>query len=162
MNKNSIKHLSVLAVAAFALSACTTSQSTMAAYQSAQIECMGVEHDGSQTLRVTASGRNKADAVEQAKKNAVREVIFNGIRHGQKGCNMHPIVAEANAEEKYENYFNIFFADGGEYLKYISMADERNHSRTKAKAKAFVSYTITVRVLRAELKDRLKADHVID
>ena len=161
MNKNSIKHLSVLAVAAFALSACTTSQSTMAAYQSAQIECMGVEHDGSQTLRVTASGRNKADAVEQAK-NAVREVIFNGIRHGQKGCNMRPIVAEANAEEKYENYFNIFFADGGEYLKYISMADERNHSRTKAKAKAFVSYTITVRVLRAELKDRLKADHVID
>lgn len=162
MKLKSITTLAATGLMLLALPSCTTSQSTVAAYQGTQIECMGVEHDGSQTLRVTASGRNKADAVEQAKKNAVREVIFYGIRHGQKGCNMRPIVTEVNAEEKYEKYFNIFFADGGEYLKYVSMADERNHSRTKAQAKAFVSYTITVRVLRAELKDRLKADHVID
>ena len=162
MKLKSITTLAATGLMLLALPSCTTSQSTVAAYQGTQIECMGVEHDGSQTLRVTASGRNKADAVEQAKKNAVREVIFYGIRHGQKGCNMRPIVTEVNAEEKYEKYFNIFFADGGEYLKYVSIADERNRSRTKAQAKSFVSYTITVRVLRAELKDRLKADHVID
>ena len=51
-------------------------------YSLPAIECMGVELDGSQTLRVWALGRNKVDALEQAKKNAVREVIFKGIRNG--------------------------------------------------------------------------------
>lgn len=161
MNTKNITMLAAASLAAILLSGCKFGDS-VAAYHSAPVECMGVEHDGSQTLRVTGTGRNKADAVEQAKKNAVREVLFKGIRHGRQGCNMRPLVTEVNAEEKYENYFNIFFADGGEYLKYVSMADERNRSRDKAQAKAFVSYTITVRVLRAELKERLRADHVIE
>lgn len=63
---------------------------------------------------------------------------------------------------KVRTIFQPIFADGGEYLKYVSMADERNNSRDKEKAKAFVNYTITVRVLRSELKERLKADHVLE
>lgn len=140
---------------------CKSSASTTAVYAPRAVECLGVEHDGSQTLRVYGTGRNKADAVEQAKKNAVRKVIFKGITHGQQGCQMRPILAEVNAEERYEEYFNIFFADGGEYLKYVSLVDERAHSRDKMKAQAFVGYTITVRVLRPELKARLKADNVL-
>lgn len=162
MKTTNIIILSTLALCSLSLTGCKSSATSVTPYHSVPIECMGVEHDGSQTLRVSGTGRNKADAVEQAKKNAVCEVIFKGIRYGKQECNMRPLVTEVNAEEKYENYFNIFFADGGEYLKYVSMADERNHSRDKAKAQAFVSYTITVRVLRAELKERLKADHVID
>ena len=44
--------------------------------QSEQTECISVEQDGSQTLRVWGKGRNRVDAVEQAKKNAVYEVLF--------------------------------------------------------------------------------------
>ena len=149
-------------VSTITLTGCKTAATSVTPYLSDIVECMGVELDGSQTLRVSGTGRNKADAIEQAKKNAVREVIFKGIRQGKQGCNMRPIVNEVNAEERYEEYFNIFFADGGEYRKYISMADERNNSRDKTQAKTFVKYTITVRVLRSELKARLKADHVID
>lgn len=154
--------LGAMFVSTLALTGCKTAASSVTPYLPDIVECMGVEHDGSQTLRVSGTGRNKADAIEQAKKNAVREVIFKGIRQGKQGCNMRPIVNEVNAEERYEEYFNIFFADGGEYRKYISMADERNNSHDKAQAKTFVKYTITVRVLRSELKARLKTDHVID
>lgn len=154
--------LGAMLVSTLALTGCKTAASSVTPYLPDIVECMGVEHDGSQTLRVSGTGRNKADAIEQAKKNAVREVIFKGIRQGKQGCNMRPIVNEVNAEERYEEYFNIFFADGGEYRKYISMADERNNSHDKAQAKTFVKYTITVRVLRSELKARLKTDHVID
>jgi len=136
-------------------------QKSVAVYHDLKIECMNVELDGSQTLRSFGRGRNKADAVEQAKKNAVRFVIFNGITNGRDGCNMRPLVTEVNAEEKYEEYFNIFFMDGGEYKKYVSSKDEKNFSKTHSKSKLDCVYSVTVRVLRSELKTRLKADNVI-
>ena len=52
------------------------------------IKCMGIELDGSQTLRVIGYGKNRADAKEQAMKNAVWTVIFDGIREGVAGCKM--------------------------------------------------------------------------
>lgn len=140
-------------------------QSSTYAYYEYASECLGVELDGSQTLRVWGIGRNKNDAVEQAKKNAVRAVIFKGIHDGQAGCNTKPLVFEANAEEKYEDYFNAFFADNGEYSKYVSMEDEKRtffkKDKEKQKSQHFVKYGITVRVLRQELKRKLETDNII-
>lgn len=132
-----------------------------AIYDRSSIKCIGVELDGSQTLRVLGYGRNRADAKEQAMKNAIWAVIFDGIRDGSQGCNMRPLVTEVNARERYEDYFNIFFADGGEYKKYVSLRDTKKRSATKAKDKVGYSYELTIRVLRSELKNRLKADNVI-
>ena len=42
-----------------------------AQFEKFETECLGIEGDGSQTLRAWGTGRNRADAVEQAKKNAV-------------------------------------------------------------------------------------------
>ncbi|HLA56155.1 MAG TPA: hypothetical protein VK623_08645 [Flavobacterium sp.] len=127
-------------------------------------ECMGVEGDGSQTLKAWGNGRNRADAVEQAKKNAIRDVIFNGVAEGKQECQLKPLVFEVNAQEKYEDYFNKFFADGGEFLNYISLRDERigeKISRDRAKARESVSNGLVVRVLRPELKAKLIADGII-
>lgn len=132
-----------------------------ASFHKQGIECLGVEGDGSQTVRVTGTGRNKADAEEQAKKDAVYAVIFDGIRSGAGGCDMRPLINEVNARRKYEDYFDIFFLDKGEYSKYVSMEDARRGSKIKSKNKYFKSYRITVRVLRPELKARLIADRVI-
>lgn len=126
------------------------------------VRCMGTELDGSQTLRVQGYGRNRADAKEQAMKNAVWAVVFDGIRDGVAGCNMRPLVAEVNARERYEEYFNIFFADNGAYKEYVSLRDTKKRSGGKVKDKLGYSYDLTVRVLRAELKSRLVADNVID
>ncbi|MDO4171520.1 MAG: hypothetical protein Q4E63_07915 [Prevotellaceae bacterium] len=135
---------------------------TKAVYARSSVRCLGVELDGSQTLRVQGYGRNRADAKEQAKKNAVWAVIFDGIRDGAEGCNTRPLVTEVNARERYEDYFNIFFADNGEYTKYVSMRDTKKRSGGKVKDKTGYAYDLTVRVLRAELKARLKADNVIE
>lgn len=126
------------------------------------IRCMGVELDGSQTLRVQGYGRNRADAKEQAKKNAVWAVIFEGIRDGAEGCNMRPLVTEVNAKERYEDYFNIFFTDNGPYKEYVSLKDTKYRSGGRSKDRVGYSYDLTIRVLRAQLKARLKADNVID
>ena len=141
-------------------------QTTTSAYYEYDAECLGVELDGSQTLRIWGHEHNKKNAVEQAKKNAVRTVLFKGIHGGLSGCNTKPVILEVNAEEKYEDYFNAFFMDGGEYLKYISMKDEKRinlfkKDKDKEKSQHFVKYGITVRVLRAELKKRLTDDNVL-
>ena len=90
-------------------------------YSRSAIRCLGVELDGSQTLRVQRYGLNRSDAKEQTMKNAVWAVVFDGIREGVSGCNMRPLVTEVNARERYEDYFNVFFADGGEYKKYVTI-----------------------------------------
>ena len=136
------------------------------AYFRYEPECLGVELDGSQTLRVWGVGKNKADAVEQAKKDAVRAVCFKGIRGGLSGCNTRPVIYEVNAEEKYEDYFNAFFKDHGEYSRYVSMKDEKRidlfkKDKEKENSKHFVKYGITVRVLRHELKKRFENDNIL-
>ncbi len=130
-------------------------------YNVPEIECMGVESDGSQTLRVWGIGRNKFDALEQAKKNAVKAVIFKGIRNGSQECNIRPLIYEVNAEEKYQYYFNAFFKDDGEHRKYVSTEDRRPLTNKKENTKTQVKYGTTVRVLRAELQQRLIDDKII-
>lgn len=140
---------------------CKSKATSITPYHSNGVECMGVELDGSQTLRSTGIGRNKSDAVEQAKKNAIHYVLFKGISKGMQGCDLRPLINEVNAEEKYKEYFNIFFMDKGEYRKYVSAEDARPGSNVKNKAGAFVNYIVTVRVLRNELESRLKDDNVL-
>ena len=90
-----------------------------------ETECISKELDGSLTLRVTGSGRNRTDALEQAKKQAVYDVLFNGVIKGNTDYNMRPIMTEVNARQRYQDYFDIFFMDRGEYSKYVSMEDKR-------------------------------------
>ena len=135
---------------------------TRPVYARSSVRCMGVELDGSQTLRVQGYGRNRSDAKEQAMKNAVWAVIFDGIKDGVEGCNMRPLVTEVNAKERYEDYFNIFFSDNGAYLEYVSLRDTKRRSGGRSKDKLGYAYDLTIRVLRPQLKARLKADNVID
>lgn len=130
-------------------------------YSRSYVKYIGTELDGSVTLRVQGYGRNKSDAKEQAMKNAVWAIIFDGVREGFES-NIRPLVTEVNARERYEDYFNIFFTDNGEYKKYISLRDTKRNSSNKAKDKIGYSYELTIRVLRAELKNRLKSDNVIE
>ena len=74
------------------------------------------------------------------------------------------MIFEVNAQEKYEDYFNKFFADGGEFKNFISLRDERifdKISRDKKKARESVTHGLIVRVLRTELKEKLIADGII-
>ncbi len=127
-------------------------------------ECLGVELDGSATLKAWGNGRNRVDAVEQAKKNAVRDILFNGISEGKSDCNRAPLLLELNAQRKHEDYFNIFFADGGEYKNFVSLRDERifdKISRDKKGARESITHGIVVRVLRSELKQKLITEGII-
>ena len=154
-----IKILLILAAMLGGLSA--TAQNYGAPYSS--VQCMNVELDGSITVRVTGSGRNRLDAKEQAKKNAVYNVIFKGVQvEGHKNSEIsRPLIFEVNAEEKYESFFYSFFADGGKYLEFTSMDDRRALSNRKEKGGKQVDWSITLRVLRPQLKQYLTEQGII-
>lgn len=160
MNRNII-HLATLLMAMVVAHLSCKAQNGYATYTQVETECLGVEEDGSQTVRAWGLGKNKSDAKEQARKNAVRDVIFKGIRSGVDGCNMRPLVAEANAREKYEAYFNKFFRDGGDYEEFVSGKDEKLGTRKTDKSASGTRMAVTVRVLRVELKERLIRDGII-
>lgn len=126
------------------------------------VECLNVELDGSITVRVTGSGRNRLDAKEQARKNAVYNVIFKGVKvEGKNSILSRPLIYEVNAEEKYADFLNRFFSDGGKYLEFTSMDDRRALSNRKEKGGKQVEWSITLRVLRPQLQSYLVEQQLI-
>jgi hypothetical protein len=144
---------------------CGSPQKSMSGNYTYETECMGTEGDGSQTLKGWGSGRNREDAMEQAKKNAVRDVLFKGIRSGKTECNSKPVLFEVNIREKKEDYFNAFFADQGPYAEFITGEDgsDLHFSVVKGRKKAGdqVTYGVTVRVQRAKLKAKMIQDGIM-
>jgi hypothetical protein len=127
-------------------------------------ECMGVELDGSVTLKAWGNGRNYSDASEQAKKNAVRDVVFVGIKKGSSECNSFPLLKNQSAKFDNEDYFNVFFADGGKYSQFVSLKDERvleKVKRDKKKNGETRTHGLVVRVNRSALKQELTKDGII-
>lgn len=146
---------------AMLLSGCKSKEVTTTSFHSYTTECMGKNMDGSQTLRVWASGRNRADAIEQAKKKAVYDVVFTGISAGSGECNAYPVVDEANARKKYEEYFDLFFADGGAYSKYASISGQKKSAMKSYQGDGSQMWEIIVTVNRSALHSRFVSDNII-
>lgn len=149
-----------LSVLLWGLTACNNTKKGVISFQNIETECLGSELDGSYTVRAWGIGRNSVDAMEQARKNAVRDFIFQGVSKGQ-GCEIRPILFEVNAKDKYQNYFNRFFADNGEYRHYVSMRDRRPGSWIHSRKKGGIICGIIVRVKHADLKAKLAEDGIL-
>jgi hypothetical protein len=137
-------------------------KSTSAFYQY-EAECEGSEMDGSQMVRGFGSGKNFADAKDQAKKNALYAVIFKGIRLGRSGCSVKPLVFNPNALDQNEDYFNDFFRDGGKFESFVSVDD--SPKRTKIKEKSGEGreklFGIIITINMVELKKELTSKGII-
>lgn len=131
-------------------------------YYQHPVECLNIELDGSVTLRSYGAGRNRGDALEQARKNAVQAVIFKGVSvAGQSPKMSLPLVLENNGADKYQYFFNNFFKDGGAYKKFISKEDTRGGSNGRKLGDKQVEYSVTIRVMRAELRNYLVENNII-
>lgn len=73
-----------------------------------------------------------------------------------------PIVTEVNACERYAAYFDRFFADGGEYKRFVKETSGSDMSRTKSKSDGRENFGVTVTVDRPALVRQLREDNVIN
>ncbi len=141
-------------------------QQRSAAYYDYKSKVIATELDGSYTIRAWGRARNAIDAAEQAMKTAVYDVIFNEIDFASGTAptttgTLRPLLLEVNAKEKYADYFNAFFAKGGDYKKYCSRKQERTLSTRYKKTEAQMQTQLTVVVYRAELRQRLIDDNIL-
>lgn len=86
-----------------------------------EIECAGNAIQGTYLVKVWTYSRRAAVAENQCRKNAVHGVIFKGYGGGQGCVSQRPMANTPGVETQYSEYFNRFFADGGEFQKYASI-----------------------------------------
>lgn len=122
---------------------------------------LGTTGDGSIMLRAWGAGRERGEAIEQAKRNALRDVLFKGIKKGTNpGMASKALVPEVNAEEKYAVYFEPFFSPGGEYKNFV-VEEPGNATRMKSTGLSREGYGVVVIVNRSALEQQLKRDGVL-
>lgn len=132
------------------------------AYYSYDSKIISSEKDGTYNIRACGRGRNAVVAYEEAKKQAVYDVVFNGVVSGNSQINsLRPLMTDMNAKEKYEDYFNAFFADKGAYAQFASLKDRRILSSDWNRNKMQVLAQVSVTVDRAALKKKLIEDNIL-
>ncbi len=132
------------------------------AYYDQSTQVLSANYDGSYVLRVQVRARNAAVGFADAKRQAVRDVIFKGAKAASNGISdLKPLVFDMNAQEKHEDYFNAFFEDNGAWNNYCSLQDRRTNTSSFERTNTQMVQTVTVTVDRAGLKRRLQADGII-
>lgn len=147
--------------AALILGSCNVHKVSTEAYYSTKCVYLNDEGDGSITVRAYGRGAYRNDAVEQARKNAVRQVIFEGVDVPGNVSLSRPLILEVNAAEKYESFFNNFFKDDGPYTQFFARKDRRLRTNEKVWTDTQVKIATTIRIFRSDLKEYLKENNII-
>ena len=129
-------------------------QKSNANYYTYKNECLEKTLDGDYIIKGWGNGSTKNEAITQAKRNVINDIMLNGI---QKGCKILPLIIELNANKKYENYLYEFF--GNEDLDQFIKIEKSPKTLKKSRSKT--TYGVKFRVKRQLLKQKLITDNII-
>jgi len=111
--------------------------------------------EGTILFKVYSYGKNEDACIENAKRNAIKAVLFTGI----PGSDLQkPLVADAGAIESHKDYFTAFFKKGGKYLQYVALStdgsiDSDDRLRVGKLTKIGVAVLVQKAALRKEMED---------
>ena len=144
------------------LLAVSCGQQRSQAYYDYESKIIQSHADGSYVIRAWGRSRNAAMSYDVAQIQALRDVIFKGVQPASSNIQpLKPLCFDMNAETKYEDYFNAFFVDGGEWTKFASLKDKRVGSTRYQRDGRQMVESVTVTVDRAGLKKKLQEDGII-
>lgn len=157
MKKLNKRFLLLLVISLIGFNSCNSTKNN-ASYYSYDVKCIGSTLNGIQNVKAWGKGLDKAQALEQAKKNALDEVLFKGIRQGTTDCNARPIISEINGKTKYRNYFNSFFSQ--DYSSFATINTKNNEiEKIETDQEYLIGAIITIEI--ADLKQRLFDDNIL-
>jgi hypothetical protein len=126
-----------------------------------EIEPVGVGQDGTKVFKVWGVGKDVNEAIMKAKADAVAACIFKGLTGGAGSAPTPPIITEPNAEVRYADYFETFFAVGGKYLQYIAVTTDGDPSgQDRLKLKKGYKVALYVQVMYDALRKQLESDNI--
>lgn len=157
-----MKHLSLAVIAFLSLVLVGCGVQSSQAFYNYDSKIISSELDGSYNIRAFGRGRNAVVAYDEARKQAVYDVLFNGVQSNNSRISpLKPLMLEVNAKEKYQDYFNAFFADGGAYTEFTSLHDTRALTERWHNSKLQVVVQVSVTVDRNGLKQKLINDNIL-
>ncbi len=128
------------------------------------ISCEGIAKQGVKLVKVWSYSKNPKHAISSAMRNAVHGIIFKGYTGVGQGCTPSaPLVNELKTEEDNQTFFDSFFAEGGEYLKYVSAATDGSigaGDRLKVSNREY-KIGVVVTVMSDQLRKRLQDEKII-
>lgn len=122
---------------------------------------------GAQTAVIKAWGTAASidEAKEDAKRNAVRAIIFKGFPSSANvnSTDLRPMATEPNAEQVHRDYFAQFFKDGGKYSQYVWFADQTGNIATGDLVRKGTLYKVGMVVVvdRNNLRKELESAGVV-
>lgn len=123
-----------------------------------EIECTGNAVQGTYLVKVWSYSKKAAVAENQCRKNAVHGVIFKGYSRSEGCVEQRPLANNPGVETQYKEYFDKFFADGGEFQKYASIIEGTTET-VKVGKEYKVGVVVSVR--KDDLRRALEAAGVI-
>jgi hypothetical protein len=127
-----------------------------------EIECVSVGASGSYLIKVWSYSKKPDIAINQAKKNAVHGIIFKGFTGKGAGCTQKPLAGSPALEEEKETFFKDFFADGGKYMKFVTVSGDGSVAAgDRLKIGKEYKIGVVVSVYKDELRKDLEAAGVI-
>ena len=123
-----------------------------------ELEVAGTGVQGTYLLKVWSYSKKPNVAIEQAKKNAVHGIIFRGFAGDQGIAGKPPLTSNSNLEQEKDEFFKEFFADGGKYMKFVSLTSDgavaaEDRMKVGKQYKIGVLVSIKVDLLRKDLED---------
>ena len=122
---------------------------------------VGQAAQGSVIVRVWSLVENPNLADVQARKDAVHGIMFMGYAPSADKNRIpgrRPLIADSQIEQANSAYFDSFFADGGQYQRYASLAGSGVPEQVIKIDKKIYKVALNVVVLVDELRKRLEQD----
>lgn len=91
-----------------------------------EIQCVDVAKEGGALVKVYTYAKSRKIALEEAKKSAIHGILFKGFIGNGKCASQKPLIKTPTAETENRDFFNVFFLDGGKYMKYVTLSTDGN------------------------------------
>ncbi|SHM74791.1 hypothetical protein [Flavobacterium xanthum] len=123
-----------------------------------EIDAVQTGTQGNYLIKVWSYSKKPEVAIDQAKKNAVHGIIFKGFTGTQSVPGQKPLTNNVNLEVEKEDFFKPFFADGGKYMKFVSMSTDgavaaEDRMKVGKEYKIGVIVSVNVANLRKDLEE---------
>lgn len=107
-------------------------------------------------LRANGFGKKANDAEQEAIRNAVSAVLFQGVPSTSL---KRPLINQPGARQAFREFFDPFFADEGPYLDYAVVMSESMKDRVKIKRG--IQRSIMLKVNYTQLQRMLEQQGII-
>ena len=111
-----------------------------------ELEAQATGQQGTKVIKVWSYSKKPTVARNQAPKNAIHGVIFKGapgVRE-KRISPVLPLVKNPDIATEKADFFTAFFADGGDFMKYVSVTDVANDVVKLDRKTYKVGVTVTV------------------